>query len=255
MKEIPNLGGTLEDWLEGQIRRYGDWFRERPVLVDVGAYHGEFSNRFVTGEKSPFRSAILFEPNPENFAELQRKLASDERFCLERLACGDQAGQGKLVCKGIGYTGSLLARRQEMPGIRNEYEVTIVTLDDYFAQKKPPGGVGLLKLDTQGNDLRALRGAVCLLARSRPWIVVEMLATPRFDGQAKPAEITEFLEGENYFLGAAMNEFYTDTGWLAWFDACFVPRELFSMDMNSNLQRPGAGQTPGKKAKWFFKGR
>jgi FkbM family methyltransferase len=248
MKESPNLGGTLEDWLEGQIHRHAEWFRERPVLVDVGAYHGEFSRRFITAKESPFGTAILFEPNPENFAELHRQWLGDERFRIEPLACGDRSGTDKLICQGEGYTGSLLARRQERPGIRKEFEATVVTLDDYFARNQDAGSVGLLKLDTQGNDLRALQGAVCLLRRSRPWIVVEMLATPRFIDQAAPAEIIKFLEGENYFLGATMNEFYTDTGWLAWFDACFVPRELFSMDMNANLPRPSAGQKSGRRS-------
>jgi FkbM family methyltransferase len=248
----PNLGGSLEDWLEGQISRHSEWFRKRPALVDVGAYFGEFSHRFLDAEESPFQQAILFEPNPENFAALQRRWPSDERVHLERLACGERSGTSKLVCQGEGYTGSLLARRQDRPGTRTDYEVSVIALDDYLSRNGASSSVGLLKLDTQGNDLRALQGSVCVLGKSRPWIVVEMLATPRFVNQAAPAEITQFLEAENYFFAAAMNEFYTATGWLAWFDACFIPRELFTMDMNANLPRPSASHAGQKKFKRLF---
>jgi hypothetical protein len=39
-------------------------------------------------------------------------------------------------------------------------------------------------------------------------------------------------------MAAQFNEYYTASGWLAWFDASFVPSELFSMDATANLPRP-----------------
>jgi FkbM family methyltransferase len=252
MNWSPNLSGSLEDWLECQLARHVEWFRERTTIVDVGAFHGDFTARFLNTKPNLFSRAILFEPNPQNYAVLERDLGPDKRVRLERFACGDSSGAGKLVSQGEGYTGSLLERRQDRPGARNDYEVKIVTLDEYLSSKGHSGSAGIFKVDTQGNDLRALRGGIGELRKSRPWIVVEMLATPRFVNQASPAEIAQFLETENYFLAAEMNEHYTSTGWLAWFDACFVPRELFSMDMNSNIARPSAGQPRKKGLKRFF---
>jgi FkbM family methyltransferase len=234
----PNIAGSLEDWLESQILRHADFFRQRPLLLDVGAYHGDFSRRFTGAPNSPFLEAILFEPNPESFRVLQQAFASDNRFRLVAGACADRAGSATLYCQGALYTGSLLPYQNDRPGPKSEHTVDVTTVDELLFGGDFPRQAGLIKIDTQGNDLRVLQGAVRTLRSHRPWVVVEMLATPRFVNQAAPVEIMRFLASEGYFLAAQFNEFYTATGWLAWYDAGFVPQELFSMDATANLARP-----------------
>ncbi len=112
----PDIGGSLEDWLESQIARHADFFRERPLLLDVGAYHGDFSRRFAGAPGSVLLEAVLFEPNPENFSVIQQGFSSDKRFRLEARACADRAGSARLFCQGERYTGSLLAYQDERPG-------------------------------------------------------------------------------------------------------------------------------------------
>jgi FkbM family methyltransferase len=234
----PRVNGSLEDWLQAQVARHADWFAWRPVLLDVGAYHGEFSRHFIEAPSSPFREAILFEPNPENVSVLQSAFAGDNRFRVEAVACADQAGSANLFCQGQCYTGSLLAYEGERPGPKNVHPVAVTTLDQFMAERGASRQVGMIKIDTQGNDLRVLQGATRILREHRPWLVVEMLATPRFVSQARPVEIMAFLEAQEYFMAGQFNEYYTDSGWLAWFDASFVPSELFSMEATANLPRP-----------------
>ena len=233
----PNVSGSLEDWLKGEIARYADWFRERPLMVDAGAFHGDFARPFLAMPGSPFREAVLFEPNPDSFKVLQQKVAGDRKFRLVPKACSDQPGHAQLYCQGELYTGSLLPYDGERPGPRNEYQVDITTLDDFLFAENLASRIGLIKIDTQGNDLRVLKGGVRTLRAGRPWLVVEMNTTPRFVNQGKAVDTMRFLEEENYFLAAQFNDFYTSTGWLAWYDACFVPRELFSMDPLTNFPR------------------
>jgi FkbM family methyltransferase len=242
---MPNVAGSLEDWLESQIERHAAFFRERPLLLDIGAYHGDFSRRFAGSAGGVLREAILFEPNPENFNALREAFAGDKRFRLENCACADRAGSAKLFCQGERYTGSLLAYQNERPGPKNEHTVKVTTVDEILAGSAPR--VGLIKIDTQGNDLRVLQGAVQALRASRPWLIVEMLATPRFVNQANPIDVMQFLAGEKYFLAAQFNEYYTATGWLAWYDACFVPLELFSMEATANVARPSAAEAASEK--------
>lgn len=238
----------MEDWLESQMVHHAGFFRERPLLLDVGAYHGDFARRFAGAHNTPFLEAVLFEPNPESFSVLQQQLASDKRFHLQARACSDRAGSATLHCQGELYTGSLLAYQSERPGPKKAHAVDVTTVDEFMAGADFQRRAGLIKMDTQGNELRVLQGAIRTLRASRPWIVVEMLATARFVNQATPLEITRFLAAENYFLAAQFNEYYTATGWLAWYDACFVPQELFSMEATANLPRPtaaGAGNGAG----------
>lgn len=237
----PNVGGSIEDWLEGQVARHAAFFRERPLLLDVGAYHGDFARRFVGAPDGPFRDAILLEPNPENFRWLEQTFSADKRFRLEAKACLDSPGAAKLYCQGPTYTGSLLPYQEERPGPKAEHAVNVTSVDELLAGKIDlTARAGIIKIDTQGNDLRVLQGAARTLRCSRPWVITEMLATPRFVNQATPLEVMGFMAGQNYFLAAQFNEYYTATGWLAWYDACFVPQELFSMDVTANIQRPAA---------------
>ena len=249
----PNIASSLEDWLESQLARHAGWFQDRALLLDIGAYQGDFARRFVTAPLSPFRKAVLFEPNAETSAALQRGFPSDNRFRVECKACADHAGNAKLYCQGEPSTGSLLTYQNQRKGMKTEQEVSVTTVDEYLSAAGLGMRTGMIKVDTQGNDLRVLQGAARTLRTDRSWIVVEMLATPRFVNQARPADITLFLEKEQYFLAAQMNEFYTATGWLAWYDACFVPQELFSMDLMANLPRPTLAETRSRKAFGFGK--
>lgn len=233
----PDLGGSLEDWLESQVARHASWFKSRSAILDVGAYHGDFAWRFLQFPASPFATAALFEPNPDSFALLQKRFAQDKRFSLKPQGCSNQTGAATLHCQGAVYTGSILDYKQERDGPKANHSVSVTTVDE-FLKSEPELRPGLIKVDTQGNDLRVLEGAVHTLKSIRPWVAVEMLTTPRFVHQATPVQMISFLEQQSYFLAALFNEFYTDTGWLAWCDACFVPQELFSMDVKTNHPRP-----------------
>jgi FkbM family methyltransferase len=256
---LPQVAGSIEDWLEGQIARHADWFASRPLLLDVGAYHGNFSRRFVEAAASPFREAILFEPNPENLKVLRESFAGDRRFRVEAVACADKPGNGELVCKGERYTGSLLPYDGDRPGPQSAHSVTVTTLDQFLSGGDATQKAGVIKIDTQGNDLRVLQGATHVLQTHRPWLIVEMLSTPRFVNQARPLDVMAFLEGQKYFWAAQFNEYYTATGWLAWYDACFVPSELFTMTATDNVPRPTfaeaharEGRGAGRKLRQLF---
>jgi len=73
----PALDGSLEEWLVRQIGSNRDAFKNRTVLLDVGAYHGDFARGFLGLANSPFAEAILFEPNPENLKFLRQQLNGD----------------------------------------------------------------------------------------------------------------------------------------------------------------------------------
>jgi FkbM family methyltransferase len=180
----------------------------------------------------------LFEPNPENLEVLRKSFAGDARFRVEPAACADKPGNAELRCQGERYTGSLLPYDGERPGPKSAHPVAVTTLDQFLPEDGAAPKIGMIKIDTQGNDLRVLQGATRTLRAHRPWLVVEMLATPRFVNQARPVEIMAFLDSQRYFMAAQFDEYYT--GWLAWFDACFVPLELFAMKATENVRRPTA---------------
>jgi FkbM family methyltransferase len=257
----PALDDTLEIWLEGQVRRNLDWFATRPLLLDVGAYHGSFARQFLDLRPALFRQAVLFEPNPENFARLREAFGADARVRVEQLGCDREPGTREFFCCGQAYTGSLLPyvhQKSEAPG--QCLSVQLVTLDNYFSAAGLSQRVGLLKIDTQGNDLRVLQGAAQMLRESRPWVVSELIYAPLYVGQASPAAIAACLSEFDYVCVGQFNEYYSTEGWLGWADGCFVPRECVRTDGVRYVKRPTAARALRKYRGWirlmrWFRGR
>ena len=128
------------------------------VVVDAGANIGIYS-KFLSSCVGPKGVVHSFEPAPEHFKRLQsvmRKLAN-VRLC--QVAVGECSGRGnlylsdKLNVDHRTYTSEGDSRRA--------VPIDIIALDDYF---KPGERVDLIKMDIQGYELHALRGANRVLA-------------------------------------------------------------------------------------------
>jgi len=123
------------------------------VVVDAGANIGIYS-QFLARCVGATGIVHSFEPSPENFRRLQsatRKLANVR---LSQAAVGEYSGKSKLYLSDKlnvdhrTYTTEVDSRHT-MP-------IDIITLDDYF---KSGQRVDLIKMDIQGYELHALRGA------------------------------------------------------------------------------------------------
>jgi FkbM family methyltransferase len=131
---------------------------EGAVVVDAGANIGIYS-QFLARCVGPTGVVHSFEPSPENFKRLQsatRKLANVR---LSQAAVGECSGTSKLyVSDNLNVDHRTYPTEGES---RRSVPVDIVALDDYF---KPGERVDLIKMDIQGYEIHALRGANRVLA-------------------------------------------------------------------------------------------
>ena len=245
------IDGSLEKWLSAQLAARAAEFAGKNLLLDVGGYHGDFAAEFIGLKEGPFSRAILFEPNPENFSHLKNRFQARPEIQTEQAACDVSAGKKTFFCQGETYTGSLLPydRRPDSRPVA-EFSVDVIVLDDFLAARQVRSQVGLIKIDTQGNDLRVLQGASATLRESRPWLVVELMFAPHYVGQCAPLDLALWLREAGYFLAAQFNEFYSADGWLAWADACFVPDECRGPRQKDFYPRPIAPEAPPRKNFW-----
>jgi len=128
------------------------------VVVDAGANIGIYS-QFLSRCVGPTGVVHSFEPSPENFKRLQsatRKLANVH---LSRAAVAEHSGTSKLYLSDILNVDHRTYMTAEDP--RRTVPIDIIALDDYF---KPGQRVDLIKMDIQGYELHALRGANRVLA-------------------------------------------------------------------------------------------
>jgi FkbM family methyltransferase len=168
------------------------WPPASPIrLVDCGAYDGDTLERFRAA-RLPLRAAVCFEPDPENFRLLERRLAgwpAARRRGVEIWPCGvaEQAGSYRFD-SGHGESSRL---GESTAGT----EVACVSLDEALPRFAP----NFVKLDVEGAEERALRGAEGLVREHRPGLAVSVYHRPA-DLWQLPALIDGWSLGYRLFL-------------------------------------------------------
>lgn len=133
------------------------------VFVDCGAFDGDSLDLFIRKRAHSFRQAIAFEPDPENFAQLKKRVESlpcgtRERIVLHQAASGKRDEQvlmdvGKGVSSKVG-TGTCA--------------VDCVALDS--ALEGLP--VSFIKMDIEGAELATLEGARRIVQKNAPILAI-----------------------------------------------------------------------------------
>ena len=146
---------------------------ENETFVDVGANVGTYSLKVATDYKDKAVQVIAIEAHPENYKALCRNIAcnSFENITAINKAVSDKQGSATLYeYLGFGYrtrfeTYSLHNNSisQESSSLRVECD----TLDNILAGYK----VDLMKIDIEGEEVLALKGAMNTLKRLHKIIV------------------------------------------------------------------------------------
>lgn len=148
------------------------------TLVDVGAHKGEFAE--VVRRHCGLRAALLVEPQPDLAAALRQRFPQPA-IRVANVAVSDVAGKQPFEILEADSCSSLLTVRPEAGfedraidvRVRQRVDVEVRTLDGLVGEHLPSGTIDLLKIDTQGNELRVLDGGAAALERTRLlWIEV-----------------------------------------------------------------------------------
>jgi FkbM family methyltransferase len=128
------------------------------VVIDAGANIGVYSE-FLAKCVGSTGAVHSFEPDPANFERLYRALSNRTNVRLNQLAVSDQTRESVLyISEELNVDHRLYPPRGES---RRTVTVGCSALDDYM----PPGNrIDLIKIDIQGHELHALKGAERVLA-------------------------------------------------------------------------------------------
>lgn len=148
----------------GQQARVGRW-GPRPVVLDVGANEGDYANLVL--DTIPDAEVHAFEPHPSTVQRLHARLGG--RATVVDSAVGEAVGSLELYDYDDGDGSSHASPYAEVfSSIHGEVaaprRVPVVTLDAYLEEQGWPD-VALLKIDTEGHELRVLEGATAALSR------------------------------------------------------------------------------------------
>lgn len=177
--------------------------RDAQVVFDVGAKNGRYTSQFL--RIFPEAKIYTVDCAPKAIEVLERDFGNNERVQIVPLAF-DNVGLTLpfYVCQMSG-SSSLhpITRTFAQETCTTEtIQVKTITLDEYCKQLVIPH-VDLLKIDTEGHDLRVLRGARRMLEEHRiSFVHVELLFFPYYQFQCWYYEVAGYLEEHGYALKA-----------------------------------------------------
>ncbi len=213
-------------WLDGIARCIGDP-GDRIVYVDGGAHDGQ--TLCEVADRFPNLEAYAFEPNTDLRQPLEKNLADTPGRCYTA-ALGAEAGEAQMYINASPMTSSLLPRGESSLRYfdaatqpRKTCTVPVTTLDAWFAETGLDR-VDILKLDLQGYELEALRGATGLLNYGIGCIYTEVSFVPLYIGAPMFGEVDRFMQDHGYRLYNLYNLSTKNTdGQLNGGDALYVP--------------------------------
>lgn len=136
------------------------------AYVDVGASTGWF----VVPMAKAGHAVVAFEPNPNAFERLTQNCAlNGAEADLRHAAVSDTEGKATLFANGLlPLTSGGSLNKEDCICPTTQFDVDAVTID--AAVTKP---VALMKIDVEGHELPALRGAQDVIKNDRPHLVLE----------------------------------------------------------------------------------
>lgn len=138
-------------------------------FIDVGANHGQWSELFVSHCQN-LKWGLLIDASKEAFRRLKDKYGLDQRLSLSNVGVSDRPGLMPFFEEqNGGGMSSLVQGWSHLPNV-TEIEVTLTTIDDELARHGVQG-IDMMKIDVEGFDLHALRGASQLLSDQRVGVV------------------------------------------------------------------------------------
>jgi FkbM family methyltransferase len=157
-------------WGDPHLRLVAALADPKRLGVDIGANRGEFTffiDRHAAG-------CVAFECNPNMRRELQQRFGRSVDIRGE--AVSDHAGTAELrIPRAASGPASGRATIETANALEGSFvgfdlvQVDTIPLDDAI-----DAPVGLIKIDVEGHELAVLRGAMRILARDRPNLIVEL---------------------------------------------------------------------------------
>jgi FkbM family methyltransferase len=200
----------------------------RPVIFDAGANVGDTCAAYRRA--LPGSRVYAFEPFPPVFSRLADRFSSDPAVQCFPTALAASEGTRELHSHAVHYTNSLLLARpaagqhwgEDLFSPRGAVAVECVTIDA-MRSRLNLDTIDILKLDLQGAEAEALRGAELSLRERRIRLVYsELLVAEDYEGQSRLEDLFGLLGAAGYRLFGLYDIVHDQRGMLLQMDGLFV---------------------------------
>lgn len=179
----------------------------KPIIFDIGAHKGKTLNLF----KTVYQKGIFFcfEPNLTAYNYLKKNFLS-KKIKFYKLAIGNKNQKKKMRINFLDLTNSLsninlnskylkfknfiLSKKKNLA---QTVKVNVIKLDSFCAKNKI-NKIDVLKIDTEGFELKVLQGANKIL-NNTSYILIEIQNNKMYADYSKK-KIESFLANKNFKL-------------------------------------------------------
>jgi FkbM family methyltransferase len=170
------------------------------TVYDVGAFHGLLALFFASRAKE----VVCFEPNTQNHKRLKENLALNgiKNVQVRNVGVGSRREKLRMVGSPL-MPGGASVDQKTVDGLLRDgvgtvvQEISITTLDEEIPEAGLPAA-DFIKIDIEGWEIEALRGARKTLEQYQPAVFLEMHGETLREKKRKVAEIVAFLSDLNY---------------------------------------------------------
>lgn len=172
-------------------------FAEDEVFVDCGAFDGDTIQAFIDQRQGRFARIIGLEPDPASWEKLSRYVSGlpqdlRERTEIHAIASGARRETLRFECAGVGSHASA----------GGSIEVQAAPLDELLANRS----VSYIKMDIEGAEIDAIRGAQLTIERDRP-IVAACIYHLQQHLWEIPLLLSSLFDGYRFFMRRYADEF------------------------------------------------
>lgn len=177
------------DFEKGEMDYVFTNVKDGSTVIDIGANFGLYTVSLA--KKNPNIKIHSFEPVGSTFKLLQHNVEHNnvsDKATLNNCALGEEAGELEVTVDR--YAGNHLVMDAKSDNITQK--VDVVVLDEYVTQHNI-AKVDFIKCDVEGAELLVLKGAVGILKKDKPNMLLEIsdIWTKRFGYTAE--ELIKFL--------------------------------------------------------------
>jgi len=150
---------------------------EKEVFVDGGAYTGDSTLEFIDAcarQNLTYDQIICFEPDPNIYAELQNNTSPYRNVVLRPFGLWSASSTirfagSNIVKPGSSRIVSVYDNNDDLAGSASEImEISTTSIDENLTGRH----ITLIKMDVEGAEMEALRGAADTIKRCRPKLVI-----------------------------------------------------------------------------------
>ena len=143
-------------------------FGNDEVFIDGGAYIGDSAEQFSQHVNGNYKHIYAFEPDKENFKKAEMQLKMLPNTTLISSGLWNKSGQMEFMHDPELLGSSLIYHATEY----TTSMVSVVALDELFADKQMKDWPTFIKMDIEGAEKQALFGAKNIIRKKKPKLAI-----------------------------------------------------------------------------------